>query len=54
MIDSRQKGSIMDQIHKHFAVDQVKILMQTYIQGNTKQSENEMQTGTLSLGEGID
>src|SRR4030065_1727721 len=41
MIDLSQKEAIMDQIHKRFTVDQVKILLQSYIQGTITRSELE-------------
>lgn len=41
MIDSRQKEAIMDQIHKRFTVEQVKVLLQCYLKGSITRAELE-------------
>jgi hypothetical protein len=41
MIDYWQKEAIMDQLHKRFTVEQVKVLLQGYVQGTLGRSEIE-------------
>jgi hypothetical protein len=41
MIDWGQKEAIMDQIHKRFTVEQVKMLLESYVQGKVSRSELE-------------
>jgi len=41
MIDFQQKEAIMDQLHKRFSIEQVKVLLQGYLQGTLARSEVE-------------
>jgi hypothetical protein len=41
MIDFRQKEDIMDQIHKRYTVEQVKMLLQSYVKGSIPRGEVE-------------
>jgi hypothetical protein len=41
VIDSSQKDASMDQIHKRFSVEQVKVLLQSYLQGTLSRAEVE-------------
>src|SRR5687768_8318987 len=41
MIEFRQKEAIMDQLHKRFSFEQVKVLLQGYLQGSLVRSEVE-------------